>query len=90
MLQVEAGKMSPVGPDGVELVVGGNNGGEVECPILEDDFIPQLVDGLHVLLVQKHLLPLADHRLLVFIELVEAQVPLLRSQKVQPIRPQGQ
>ena len=90
VLQVEAGEVSPMCPDSVEFVVGSNDGGEVECPILEDDFIPQLVDGLHVLFVQEHLLPLADHRLFVLIELIAAQVPLLRSQKVQPIRPKRQ
>ena len=29
MLQVEAGEVSAVGPDGVEFVVGSNDGGEV-------------------------------------------------------------
>ena len=90
MLQIEAGEVSAVGPDSVEFVVGGYNGGEVKGPILEDDLLPQLVNGLHVLLVQNHLLPLAYHRLLVFIELVAAQVPLFRSQKIKPICPQRQ
>ena len=52
MLKGEGGKMGSVGSDVVEFVVGCHNRCEVEHSILEENLVSQLVDGLHVLLVE--------------------------------------